>query len=148
VTVSAEPNIVSLPGKHLIGMSRRMSLAADATPLLWRSFMPRRNEVPGRIDDQFISLRTFTNQGSDPFDVHAEFEKYALVEVHPGGPVPQGMQRFELAAGEYAVFRHRGPASAAPQTFGYIFTQWLPASPYEFDPRPQFEVLGAAGQTQ
>lgn len=44
--------------------------------------------------------------------------------------------------GLYAVFNHVGDASKAREIFGYIFGVWLPNSEYEFDNRPQFEILG------
>jgi AraC family transcriptional regulator len=52
------------------------------------------------------------------------------------------MKAFELPAGLYAVFLHRGPASEGQRTFQYIMGTWLPASGYELDSRPHFELLG------
>ncbi len=141
-----------------------MSLAQDATAALWQAFMPRRAEIPGRIGDHLVSLRTFAERppaaqagAAEPvlpaapvsasqhvleaYAPAALFTKYALVEVEPGGALPAGMGRFSLVAGGYAVFEHTGPARLAPQTFGYIFGDWLPRSGYQFEPRPQFEVM-------
>jgi len=141
VSVEPEPRLERIESKQLIGASKRMSLAADATPALWAGFMPRRNEIQNRIGSDLIGLRTFEVVGADMFAPQVEFEKFALAEVTPGTPVPAGMLSFTLPAGEYAVFIHHGPASAAPQTFGYIYGQWLPQSDFELDPRPQFEIL-------
>jgi AraC family transcriptional regulator len=52
------------------------------------------------------------------------------------------MLRFDLPAGTYAVFVHKGGPSKAAQTFQYILTEWLPGSEYVLDQRPHFEVLG------
>src|SRR5690606_23835391 len=74
---------------------------------------------------------------------HAEFEKWALAEVQEATEIPEGMEQFALPGGLYAVFQHKGGPATAPQTFGYIFGEWLPKSGYELDNRPHFEVLGA-----
>jgi len=56
--------------------------------------------------------------------------------------IPDGMQELIVEEGLYAVFNHVGDAVKARETFGYIFGVWLPNSEYEFDNRPQFEILG------
>ena len=39
------------------------------------------------------------------------------------------------------IFDHKG-SSSDHSIFEYIFSKWLPASKYEVDDRPHFEVLG------
>jgi AraC family transcriptional regulator len=51
------------------------------------------------------------------------------------------MESYSLPGGQYAVFIHNGPASAAPKTMQHIFGTWLPASEYELDSREHFEIL-------
>ena len=58
-----------------------------------------------------------------------------------GVDVPDGLGILVIPAGKYAEFIHVGPATAAPRTFGYIFGEWLPASGFELDLRPHFEIL-------
>jgi AraC family transcriptional regulator len=52
------------------------------------------------------------------------------------------MESFLLTGGLYAVFIHKGSASAGPKTFQYIFGTWIPNSIYDVDNRPHFEILG------
>lgn len=135
------PRIETVAAKKLVGVRARMSLAQDATPALWRSFMPRRGEVVPRASTDYISLRTYETLGPKLFDPTQEFEKWATVEVVDDNNIPAGMERLVLQGGMYAVFVHNGPASDAAQTMTSIFAQWLPHSDYVLDLRPQFEVL-------
>jgi AraC family transcriptional regulator len=76
------------------------------------------------------------------FSPQTMFEKWATAEVSDFNTIPDGMKSFVLAGGLYAVFHYIGDASAAGPTFQYIFGTWLPASEYELDHRPHFEILG------
>lgn len=133
--------IEQMPLRHLVGVSREMSLLQNKTQELWQSFMPRRNEVAGRISNEYISMQVYDTNGDTPFNPATVFQKWAVVEVGEGTEPPADMQGFTLDAGLYAVFDYEGPASGAPQVFGYIFGEWLPNSAFEIDSRPQFEVL-------
>ncbi|MES2592209.1 MAG: GyrI-like domain-containing protein [Bacteroidota bacterium] len=137
-----EPRIENISEKKLVGHSLNMSLAADKTPLLWGSFMPKRKEIKNAISTDLMSVQVV-----DPFyfkelNPTKEFQKWAAVEVTDFNTVPEGMSTFTLPAGLYAVFIHKGPASTGAKTFQYIFENWLPQSAYAWDPRPHFELLG------
>lgn len=54
---------------------------------------------------------------------------------------PEGMAAFELPAGNYAVFKHKGTRTSFHLTTQYIFGSWLPNSEYELDNRPRFELM-------
>ena len=135
------PRIVELAPKWIVGMRETMTLATDATPQLWQRFMPRRFEVEHRTSDEYISLRIYAGTGVEMFAPDTEYEKWAAVEVAEPGILPKGMARHRLDGGTYAVFRHTGPASAAPATFTHIFGVWLPPSGYMLADREHFEVL-------
>jgi len=47
--------IETLPEKKLIGMSMAMSFTDIKTPLLWRSFRPRLNEIKNSIGADLYS---------------------------------------------------------------------------------------------
>lgn len=118
-----------------------MSLLNNKTGELWRSFMPRRNEITNAITADLISMQIYDPSYFNPFNPEKEFEKWAAVEVSDFHNIPEGMESFTLADGVYAVFIHKG-SSSDNSTFQYIFTRWLPASGYVLDERPHFEVLG------
>lgn len=51
------------------------------------------------------------------------------------------MECLILPGGLYAVFQYRGTSETAVETFQYIFGTWIPASDFELDARPHFELL-------
>lgn len=136
-----KPRIETIGEKKLIGISMPMSLIDNRTGELWRSFMPRRNEIPSRLNSDLISLQLYHHTHFTEFSPAREFVKWAAVEVSNFDSVPAGMQTLVVPSGQYAVFLHQG-SSTDTKTFDFIFREWLPASPYQLDNRPHFEVLG------
>jgi len=136
-----DTRIEQLDTTLLVGNHVTMSLANNLTATLWRSFMPRRNEVVNRVSTDYISMQVYNNVGMGMFMPTTEFEKWATVEVDSLEQVPEGMEGYTLEGGLYAVFAHTGPASSAPKIMKYIFAEWLPGSEYELDSREHFEIL-------
>jgi AraC family transcriptional regulator len=136
-----QPKIVISKNKKLVGGRLRMSLVANRTSDLWRSFMPQRGNVQNRISNDLVSMRVYDG----PLrigDVHQEFDKWAAVEVSGFENIPEEMESFVLVEGLYAVFNYKG-LNTDERIFVYIFTQWLPNSNYQLDERPYFEILGS-----
>jgi len=136
-----EPKIIDLSETKLIGMHQRMSLTNNQTRVLWQQFMPRRQEVQSRVGGQFYSMNIYDEgfQMKD-FTPQTEFEKWAAVAVNDFEEIPKDMQTITVG-GKYAVFHHKGPASTFPQTLQHIHGVWLPASEFQLDERPHFEIL-------
>lgn len=134
--------IDSINEKRLVGKCMRMSLVENRTGELWRSFMPERRLITNAIGTDLYSMQVYPVGYFKAFDPAAIFEKWAVAEVGDNGDVPDGMQSITLPGGLYAVFLHKGPASKGAESFAYIFGTWIPASEYEIDERPHFEVLG------
>ena len=133
------PAIVDLSPKKLLGKHVIMSLVEDKTGLLWASFMPQRKQIQHQIGKDLYSLQIFPQGYFNAFNPTTSFEKWALVEVEHHESIPENMESFSLPGGQYAVFNHKGMDTAI---FQYIYSRWLPASGFEFDDRPHFEVLG------
>jgi len=140
-----QPRLETLPPTPLVGMRARMTLAAEESPELWRRFMPRRHEIPGRVEGHSISMAVRDPaSGPDPsglLSADTPLHRWAAVEVHQAGEVPPGMEFHLRSGGLYAVFLYRGPASDASRLWGHIFGTWLPGSDFELDDREHFEVL-------
>lgn len=136
-----QPRIETIRARKLVGIRQEMSLAENLTAQLWRSFMPRRHEVKNLSTNEYISMQVYSKTDGQPFSPTTVFEKWAVVEVSTRNDVPVGMESYSLPGGQYAVFIHNGPASAAPKTMRHIFGKWLPNSKYELDDREHFEVL-------
>jgi AraC family transcriptional regulator len=136
-----QPTIKKIESKTLIGMSSSMSVAKDKTFNLFSTFMPRRKEIPHRLNSETLDLRVYSEDYFQEFSPVNEFIKWALVEVSKVENMPPGMETFILHEGDYAVF-HRKGSTADKSIFQYIFTSWLPNADYLLDDRPHFEVLG------
>jgi AraC family transcriptional regulator len=137
-----EPRIDTISEKKLLGKRMSMSLSNNKTRELWQSFMSRRKEIKNAIGTDLYSMQILDSSYFSNFNPAKEFEKWAVTEVGDFDNVPVGMETFILPTGLYAVFLHKGPASAGPKTFQYIFATWLPKSEYTLDNRPHFEILG------
>lgn len=135
------PKIEKLNEKKLIGKHITMSLANNQTGELWKSFMPRRNEVTNNVTSDLISMQIYEPTHFTNFKPTNEFKKWATVEVTDHEKVPADMETFTLPEGLYAVFHYKG-LSHDTGIFQYIFGTWLPNSNYHLDNRPHFEVLG------
>lgn len=119
-----------------------MSFSNNTTPQLWKSFMSRRKEIQQTVGTDLYSVQIYRPQFFSNFNPHAEFEKWATLEVSSFDHVPEGMESFTIPAGGYVVFLFKGNENNAGEAFTYILTDWLPKSGYELDSRPHFEILG------
>ena len=136
-----QPTIQTIPKKTLIGMPVTMSLTENKTSQLFRTFMPRKQEISHTINADIFDLRTYPEDYFLQFQPTATFTKWALAEVSEIENIPEGMEVFTLQGGLYAMFLYKG-LSTDPTIFQYIFAEWLPKSDYLLDNRPHFEVLG------
>ena len=120
-----------------------MTYANNQTMALWKGFMPRRNDIKNRLNEDLISMQVYNEAFSfSNFGLNAPFEKWAAAEVSSFDNIPDEMESFALAAGLYAVFDYKG-LNTDTSIFQYIFGTWLPASEYVLDQRPHFEILGS-----
>lgn len=115
-----------------------MNHLENKTGLLWKSFMPLRNSVPHKVNNLLYSLQVFPSGYFNQFNPATYFEKWALVEVSSWNNLPEGMEKFELQGGSFAVFQHKG---MDPSIFNYIYSEWLLNSAFQLDDRPHFEIL-------
>lgn len=137
-----EPRVAIVKEKKLVGKRLTTSLSDNKTGELWRSFMPRHNEITNPLTNDFISMAIYKPTHFADFKPTNEFERWAAVEVADFDNVPTEMETFVLPSGQYAVFLHKGDTKEFAKTFQFILGTWLPNSAYLLDDRPHFEVLG------
>lgn len=138
-----EPTILKIPARQLIGMHDRMSLKENTTPILWKKFRTTLHKHTDYNYTQFYSIQQYDNDFDlAQFTPETYFKKWAAVDFKDTISIPKGIEIFTLVGGLYAVFLHKGPASAFFNTFNHIFTVWLPNSNYKLDQRVHFEILG------
>lgn len=121
----------------VIGYMLHTSPQSAQIPAFWEAVMS---------DDRFERLmkksRAMENFGiCKPIDTQMEKMDYIIAFDYDGeSPVDPDMVLSELAGGKYAVFRCPNMQSIR-ETWTHIYTQWMPASEYEFDsPRLDFEL--------
>ncbi|MCM8569989.1 GyrI-like domain-containing protein [Gramella jeungdoensis] len=138
-----EPEIIEIEEKKLVGIKVSTSLANDKTSLLWKRFMQSRDAIKNNKNDDLFSVQIYGEKFiNEEFDSQSVFEKWAAMETQDHSFIPKGLQALEIPAGLYAVFVHHGTAKEFAETSKFIFQDWLPASDYNLDNRPHFEVLG------
>ncbi|RYF71726.1 MAG: AraC family transcriptional regulator [Cytophagaceae bacterium] len=136
-----DPRIERLTEKKVVGIRLTMSLVNDRTVELWRTFIPRRNEIKNKLTTDLMSMQVYQPTYFTDFNPTNEFEKWAAVDVSDIDNVPSGMESYDLPRGLYAVFDYKG-LSTDKSVFRYIFETWLPNSDFVLNDRPNFEVLG------
>jgi AraC family transcriptional regulator len=137
-----EPGIITLPEKKFVGKRISMAFADNRTMALWKGFMPKRKTIRNSLGTELYSIEVYPPLFFDDFNPAAVFEKWAAVEVSDFQTVPDDMETLVSPEGLYAVFIHKGPASAGPKTYRYIFETWLPGSGYVLEHRPHFAIMG------
>lgn len=134
------PTIITLGPKKLIGMKRSMSLVDNKTVQLFQQFMPRRKEITQVVNMHTYELCIYPADYFIRFDPNKLFEKWTMLAVDEYEDIPEGMETLDLPGGEYAQFIYKGLGSDK-SIYEYIYTKWIPASDYEMDLRPHFNVL-------
>jgi AraC family transcriptional regulator len=142
MTSDINPRLEILSEMKLTGKKMQMCFSANKTFELWRSFMPDRLSVKNKKSDYLYSVEVYPSGFFSNYNPDNIFEKWAAIEVTGFDEIPANMETLTVPSGLYAVFIHKGPASKGPETYQYIFMDWLPASDYQVDNRPHFAVMG------
>lgn len=135
------PRIVEIEEKKLVGVRVSMSLVNNQMAAMWARFMPKRNQIGSVVGTNLFSIALYPDNYFHSFDPHVQFERWAAAEVVDFVEIPEGFETFVLPSGAYAVFDYKG-LSTDNSIFQEIYGSWLPASEYQLDSRPHFELLG------
>jgi AraC family transcriptional regulator len=129
--------------RYVVGMKTNLTIQSiqQETGNLARQFMPRRHEVVSRIGKHVFSIQDYGNLQMKDITPQTTFEKWIGIEVSNFDAIPEGMEKFVLKAGTYAVFTYKGSIQDFPKSRQYIFQDWLPNSNYKIDNKAHFEEL-------
>src|SRR5688572_252609 len=127
----------------IVGIRHTLSFVDNTTPQLFRSFMPRQNEVSNRTSSDVLCVQIYPPGFFQKFNPNRPFEKWAAVEVSEVENIPADMETMIVPAGLYAVFLFKGTMANANAFFQNVYANWFPASGYVVDARPHFDVLGS-----
>jgi AraC family transcriptional regulator len=136
------PRLVHMPQRRMVGVGMAMSLVQPVTGQLWRTLMPLRMAIPGRIDPDRYLLKIYPAGYFEAFDPQRAFVQWAAYAVEGDGVAPEGLAVLEIPAGLYAVWHYTG-SSEDHRIFQHILGEWLPGSGLVLDDRPHVDVLGA-----
>ncbi len=125
---------------QMIGICEHTTLRTENPAKLWGQFMPRRKEITNRIEPNLYSVQIFDNfYAQNAFSRDAYYTKWAAVAIASNDcAIPEGMSELIIPAGQYAVFVLKGTYTQAVEILGRIYNNWLPASEFEVDNRPNF----------
>jgi AraC family transcriptional regulator len=119
----------------LAGVNQRYKLGPDAgMKLQWEKFM----EDFGRIEGQ-MGMKAY-GVAHDFGEGHMDY--MAAAQVKDGGQVPGYLHVLQIPKRKVAVFLHEGPLEKISETWGRIFSEWLPAAKLTVAQGPQFEIYG------
>jgi AraC family transcriptional regulator len=133
----------TIPEMKIVGKRVAMSLVNNITGELFRSFMPRAQEIPNRANSELLCVQNYPEGYYKTFNPSTPFEKWAAAEVTSFEVIPEGMERAIIPSGLYAVFLFRGSNAQANDFFANIYMNWFPSSGFVVDHRPHFDVLGS-----
>lgn len=138
-----DPEIRQASEIKLIGISKQVRINDPATVEIWKSFVPRRDEVKNRVDQNLYSVHIYDHDFK-PENVTPQtiVTRYASVQVDSFSNIPDGMETLTIPAGVWAVFTFKGTPQQFPETWMQFMFEWLPSSSYQLDSRPHFEMLG------
>jgi len=132
-----EPRIVDRAAFTVIGMKYHGRNENNEIPRMWEALGPRVGEIRNRVDDDVAyGISANMDETTGAFDYIAGFA------VSSGEEIPEGMVRFDVPGGKYAVFRTTLPRLG--ETFTHAYRTWVPQSDYELAGTPDFEEYGEA----
>lgn len=117
--LNAELKRVKRGAFTVVGMEWTDKSNEDGIPGLWKRFVPRENEIRGK-------LQPTVSYGICITGPNGEFTYIAGFETAPEEHIPEGMVSFTVPEQHYAVFTHIGSANRIGETLESIYQKWLP----------------------
>ena len=128
-----EAKIVEKSAFTVIGMHYRGKNENNEIPQMWQAFGPRVPEIKNVANPEVAyGLCDNMDEASGEFDYIAGFEVSSVVDL------PEGMVRWEVTGGKYAMVTCTLPTLG--ETFKHIYHTWLPQSGYERGAGPEIEL--------
>lgn len=130
-----EGKILTIKGFKAVGITYFGDNKKGEITKLWDTFNKQYNQINQKS-------KTMLCYGicDDMPDSEGRFHYTACAEVDSFLDLPEGMVTKVVREGKYVVYTYSGDLKALGEFYENIFTKWLPASGYQFDQRPQFEL--------
>lgn len=125
------------PARRLLAVAHRGNYlqVGDAFGRLFAFAAPQ-----GLLNPDTVSLGIYHD---DPDVTPVEqLRSHATIAVPASfpGPAPNGFELIDLPGGQYAVGVHRGPYDQLPESYRWLFGQWLPSTDREAANQPCHEI--------
>ncbi len=128
-----DPKIITKSAFTIVGMKYHGQNKHNEIPQLWGEFMPHTAEI-----ERVVNPNICYGACGAMDEKTGEFDYLAAFEVGEEAAAPEGMERWNIPANEYAVFTCTLPTIHA--TFDHIYGEWLPQSPYKRAPGAELEL--------
>lgn len=146
--LSLEPTIEHLDAMTMVGATTEFygvgsdrNNIADKIPPLWESFLSREHEVADIVAGTGYGVISEEDSTSERLIYRASWQISSSAESAQER-VPDGMTVFEVSAGNYAIFCHRGPANQLDHTVNYAYSTWLTRSGQRHTGGQDLEIFG------
>jgi len=136
-----EPKIINKDAFVIMGTRSAITPKNESSEtygIIWQDFESYRSRVQPYSTDQKYYGVSFTTSKEGALDY------LAGMAVSEGTTAPENLAIRKIPATRYAVFEC--PIHEIGQTKQYIFSQWLPSSPYKISTSPAFEQYPPEGQ--
>ncbi|MGD2134310.1 MAG: GyrI-like domain-containing protein [Maricaulaceae bacterium] len=122
------------PPTLLAGLRRTHAAATspETVAAQWRDFSAE-DSAPGAMGEMRYGAMCATDLERKTFDY------LCAAEVSSFDGLPDAFGRMSLPAARYAVFAHEGDFAGLRETWGAIWTKWLPTSGFSPNETPDFE---------
>lgn len=139
---SMKNRIEELEAFKVLGHKMKMSQAEKNSQELWKSFITKL-KFHGLFNGQdMYSIEIYNKNYFSDFNPLNKYEKWAAVKFENIRNLPKDMEILSIPKGKYMVFDYKGNSTEAFKVYQYIYTEWLPKSPFILDSRPHFALMG------
>ena len=122
---------------RVAGLVKRYTIETNgAIPGQWAEFVPRLEEIVGRVDEQNYGI-CFAP------DEDGTFAYMAAVEIDRDAMFSPDFESLRIEAATYAVFEHRGSAATLRDTVMAVWDRGLSSNGLVPAPAPDFELYPA-----
>jgi AraC family transcriptional regulator len=127
----------------LAGVNQRYKVGPEiGMKLQWEKFMEDFGRIDGQVGMKAYGVCHDFGSGGAVSSETAYMDYLAGAEVTDGGQVPGYLHVLKIPKRKVAVFLHEGPLEKISETWGKIFSEWLPAAKLEVAQGAQFEIYG------
>jgi len=130
-----EGKVVSIQEFKAVGITYFGNNENGEIPSLWEMF----NKRYGDIKKKSKPMMCYGICDGEP-DSECRFHYTACAEVDSFEDVPEDMGTKVVQAGKYMVYTYGGAIKDLGGFYNELYTNWIPASGYEIDYRPQLEL--------